>query len=115
MGTIRWRIGISVFSLVAVLQAGLCVYVLERLEQAHHLQVDDDLLEEILELAELSDRDAIARYVRDETAHNTHWDEDFFEVRDAAGQLLASSPNVPEQGLGSAIRPRELQPRRRRG
>jgi signal transduction histidine kinase len=111
MPAIRWRIGLSVFLLVAALQAGVSVYLLERLEQAQRVQLDDDLHEEILELSKLTSQADIALYVHGETTHNTQWDEDFFEIRDEArGTILVRSGNVPEEGLGPPIGARILEP-----
>ncbi len=113
MKSIRWRIGLSVFLLVAALQVALSGWVLDRVWSAELDQIDDDLAEELLELARLEDAAEFVAFVRSETQDNTKWDEDFFEIRDADGRLLAASANVPAAGLGPALGSDELRPRRR--
>jgi len=102
---IRWRIGGSVFLLVALLHAGLSWYWLNELHKAQREQIDDDLFEELVEAEELlesSDWDR-RRFVQAETSANTKWDEDFFAFYGPSGEVLAQSSNVPEpDGLGTA-------------
>jgi signal transduction histidine kinase len=72
--------------------------------QASQLQsIDDDLGEELAELAALIERGAdpaaLHAYVRAETENNSKWDEDFFEIRDPTGRRVVASPGVPAEGL----------------
>ena len=114
--SIRWRIGLSVFLVVACFQVVVSIYALSRVHASQLQSVDDDLGEELTELAALvergADRAALLAYVQAETEHNSKWDEDFFEIRNPAGLRVVASPSVPAHGLrlsGSA------QPLRTRG
>jgi signal transduction histidine kinase len=101
--SIRWRIGLSVFLVVACFQVIVSIYALSRVRASQLQSIDDDLGEELAELAPLVERradlEALRAYVHTETENNTKWDEDFFEIRDAAGRRLVASPGVPPQGL----------------
>jgi len=112
MPNIRWRIGLSVFLLVAALQIALSTYVLARVQESQLAGIDDDLFEELVEMAALASIPELAAYADAETRQNTKWDEDFFEVVDAAtGARLVASANVPAEGFGEPVDSAVLEPR----
>ena len=110
---IRWRIGLSVFLLVATFQVTVSVYALARVHGSQLQIVDDHLFEGLAELQSMLHSDALELWVRTETAHNTKWDEDFYEVRRLDGSLVVASANVPAEGFRLSDDARPLRPRRR--
>jgi signal transduction histidine kinase len=113
MKSIRWRIGLSVFAMVATLHVAISAYVLERFWDTELREVDDDLAADLLALSRLGDDAERAMYVRAETVHDSKWDEEFFQIHDAAGARVVASANVPIEGLGPALGSEELDARRR--
>jgi signal transduction histidine kinase len=114
--SIRWRVGLSVFLVVACFQVIVSIYALSRVQASQLQSIDDDLGEELAEIAPLiargADVEALRAYVHTETENNTKWDEDFFEIRDPAGRRVVASPGVPPQGLHLSS---DAQPLRTRG
>lgn len=112
ISSIRWRIGLFVFLLVATFQVGVSLYALHRVRDAQWQTVDDDLFEELFELQGMLESGMVEDYVRAETASNTKWDEDFFEVLGPAGERIVASTNVPPGGLELPPDAEPLEPRR---
>jgi signal transduction histidine kinase len=108
--SIRWRIGLSVFLLVSLLEIGLSGWIFEEVQRSAREGIDQDLIEDLAQLANLLDGPDLALFARAETLRHHKYDEKFFEVYDAAGKLVARSDNVPPEGLGPPIDPTPIFP-----
>ncbi len=97
--SIRLRIALSVLATVALCLVALSLYVLDHVDRVQHQEVDELLLEELGEVVALLGSPQLQTLVGAESERNTKWNETFFEVRDARGKLVASSDNLPRQGL----------------
>jgi signal transduction histidine kinase len=113
--SIRWRIGVSVFIVVATLHVVFSLLVLRHVERTLGDEIDDELLEELAQVIGLLGTRDLQDLVRAEEAQNNKWSELFFEVRDADGRVVVASDNVPSAGFGEASKREPLRWRHRRG
>jgi signal transduction histidine kinase len=101
--SIRWRIGLSVFLVIATLQLVLAVYLLDRRESAALAAIDGALSGRIRALRLRSSVEDLSSYIRaEDEERNGADDEIFIEVRLGSGPPLVS-PNLPPEGLGPCL------------
>ena len=101
--SIRWRIGLSVFLVIAGLQLVLAVYLLDRRQSAALEGIDESLSGRIRALRLRSSVDDVSNYIRAENEERQGGDDELFiEVRLGSGPALVS-PNLPPEGLGPCL------------
>jgi signal transduction histidine kinase len=102
--SIRARIAIFVLVAVALGQLAVSLFVLHRLVGAQRQLVDELLLEELAEVEAVIGTPELGALIDFQASRGSKWNEIFIEVRDAAGRVVAASPNVPDEGLGEGLR-----------
>ncbi len=112
--SIRWRIGLYVFVVIGALHVGFSALILTHIHRTNRAEIDDHLLEELAQTLSLVGSPDLETFVRSEEAQNNKWNEAFFEVRDASGQVVIASRNVPAGGFGEVTEPQRLGWRHRR-
>lgn len=100
--SIRLRIGLMVLAAVGVCQILLSLYILDRIAKAQRDEVDQLLENDVAEVAALLGSNQLLDFIRHDFTYTSKWTEEFLEVRDANGRLIAASSNLPEEGLGLA-------------
>lgn len=100
---IRLRIGLMVLAAVGVCQILLSLYVLDRIAKAQRVEVDQLLADDVDEVAALLGSDQLLEFVRHDFAYTSKWTEEFLEIREVDGALIAASSNLPPEGLGPAV------------
>lgn len=112
--SIRWRIGLSVFLVIAALHVCFSVLLLTHMHRSQRDEIDDHLLEQVAQVLAVLGSSELEERVRAEEAQNNKWNESFFEVRDAEGHVIVASANVPKAGLGIPDQTKALSWRHRR-
>lgn len=97
--SIRLRVALGVFFVVAGLVTLQDVYVLSRFERALRLETDGQLDDEISEVSAVVGTDGLAAWIVAATEQHREDRELFIEVLAADGVAVARSRNVPERGL----------------
>jgi signal transduction histidine kinase len=105
--SIRLRVALGVFLVVAGLVTIQDLYVLSRFERALRLETDGQLDDEISEVNAVVGTDRLQEWIVAATEEHREDSEMFIEVLAADGVVVARSGNVPERGLAPVEAPLE--------
>ncbi len=119
---LRVRIAASVWLALIALLAVQTAVLLDRSWDSVVDGIDEELREDLVRIASVTDLDALLEHLRAESAARTKWNELLFEVRDASGNSIARStalavelPRTQPDPVGELPIREEIDPRSRKG
>ena len=89
--------------------------MLDRLRRSQRHEINHLLCEEIAGVKALLNTGAKTKFVQAKDLHvsydphDSKWSETFYEIHDAAGEILTATANVPFAGLGPGTQPVEVE------